>query len=148
MAVIEAPVVLKYRPLLEHLSEREDSFVADLPKPLAEPSLLNAAWSTGVIEFGRRNHCETGEPSEDSKMHKKRVILETGIAWGGLKKVYHKTIRDLLAEESAQPKACVELREVRSHDTHKLVQSYETADASELRLRVRLTDKGLAVLAG
>lgn len=152
-AVASPPVEKSYTSVLLHLAENQDSngiAVRDLPEKLQDLRALSAAWAEGMVEFGRLNHVTTGVPTTDSIAREKRTVLEGTVNWTGPKKVMHKTLKDMLAEDDELPDNCVDAQDVTDRKTGQSVLQYvPTSDGNKrLRLRVRLTDKGFALLAG
>lgn len=151
MATATMPEIKIYQKLLLHLADASDPVaVADLPKDMSEAKILAAAWTDGVVEFGRRIHVHTGEPTDDSKRRAERVIVEPGFSWTGLRRTTHGTVKDMLKEDDTLPERVLEMvpKGFMSQTEEGKKEFLRPADGRKLlRLYVRITDKGFGSLA-
>lgn len=149
-------------------AKKEDSpftalALADDGLPVAEAlrqvgeSALALAWVRGEVEFGRRNHCVTGNPDvADVKSPgvKSALVFEEGTNWSGEKTKNHAQLKKILAEADEMPRAAefkkYVWKEVEGSKPRTMAWQTEPitrAEAAKLfTLHVRLTDKGLAAL--
>jgi len=143
-----------YDKLINHLKELDKpSFVDDLPKDLqlSDPGrvrMFNVAWAEGVIEFGHHDHSETALPlhANSSAAGQKICLLDSGMSWTGARSNKHCSIPEMLKRYDNLPE-CFRQTKVFDKSTKEYSVVREKVPGNPLRLQVRLTDKGWAMLA-
>jgi hypothetical protein len=149
MAVATAEARI-YDKTLQYLSDKGGSiFVSDLPKELTEPRVLNAAWSEGVVEFGRANYSETGIPlhANDSRANTKIFLLDAGVSWTGTRSTRHGSLATMLEEDKSLPECFSQVKVVDPNDKDRTIVTRKKVEGNPLRLQIRITDKGWGRLA-
>lgn len=130
--------------------------VAEVLEQVGE-SALALAWVKGEIEFGRRNHCVTGNPDAvdtSSPNVKSALVFEEGMNWSGEKTKNHAQLKKIIAEADVMPRSQIFQKYIWKEvegSRPKLMawhrEDITKAEAAKLwTLYVRLTDKGLAAL--
>lgn len=150
-----------YESVVSYLADKEVESVgmplADMPEKLRDPKVLAAAWAAGIIEFGRCQHSiagATNDNSSDNRRHREEYRLDAGYSWSGGKKNTHKPFRDLLAEDKPIrdggliPDKVYEVEKIEDRSTNPPTYKIKRTEhpGSILKLRIRLTDKGMASL--
>lgn len=151
-----------YDKIIQHLKELDKPcFVDDLPKDFqpTEPGkirILNIAWADGIIEFGHHNHSLTYLPSHEgsSRAGKQICLLDEGMSWtsnatpghyGRSNK--HCSIPEMLDRYKTLPECYRQEKILVNKETNECRVERTKVPGNPLRLQVRLTDKGWAMLA-
>ncbi len=140
--------------LVRHLALADRPIpLVELPKSMQDPTVLQAAWAAGLIEFGRANHCMSGIPGPQSDRKAWVVIIEDGFSWTGPKRNRHKSFKEVLADEAKGIRGEAYRRYEPDTRPEAKAGSFRQvdikADEAEriLRLHIRATDAGLATMA-
>ena len=145
-----------YDKLISYLKELDKPcFLDDLPKDL-QPSdpgkirIFNVAWAEGVIEFGQHNHSLTGIPRDEksSRTGDTICLIDEGMSWTGPRSNKHCSIPEMIERLKNLPADCYRQEKVMiNKDTKECRVDRTKVPGNPLRLQVRLTDKGWAMLA-
>lgn len=133
--------------------EDQEMPLAEL-RGLVDDKAIGRAWAAGLIEFGRPNYCVQSPLGGEQSV----LIFEGGCEWTGPKTARHKAFAGLLKDVDGFPvhgryeRADVPMEKKTDPRSGKEtffrpIISHEKA-VELLGLRVRLTDKGLAEMAG
>lgn len=136
--------------------EDKEMLLAELAE-LVDAKVIGKAWAAGLIEFGRRAYCTTGQPvGEDGTVAEGSILIIEGLTeWTGPKSGQHKTYANLAGEElphcERYERADVPMIKrtdpKTDRETYHRPQVKREEAVALVGLRVRLTDKGLATMA-
>lgn len=115
------------------------------------PMTLSKAWAGGFIEFGHAKYCVTGRPGVSTS--KPTLLIEMGMEWTGPKRGTHKGYEELKKDDALPAKIEFYQKYVKGLDPASgeeilIPARIEEAEAAKLlAFQVRLTDKGLGLVA-